>query len=68
MLGQLYGCFLSLDQQTVRFDAESEKIVRSSETCRRLARISGVGPKTATAIVAAVGNGAEFTNGQHLAT
>jgi Transposase IS116/IS110/IS902 family len=30
-------------------------------------RIKGVGPKTATAIVAAIGDGPEFKNGRHLA-
>ena len=40
---------------------------RESEPCQWIAKIKGVGPKTATAIVAAVGNGAEFKNGRHLA-
>lgn len=35
--------------------------------CQRIAKIKGVGPKTATAIVAAVGDGAEFKNGRHMA-
>lgn len=67
MLAQLYACFLALDRQIVWFDKEIEKVFRSSEPCRRLAKIRGVGPKTATAVVAAVGDGAEFTNGRHLA-
>src|SRR3546814_18918662 len=67
MLAQLYTCFLALDQQIAWFDREIEKVFRSSETCRRLAKIRGVGPKTATAIVAAVGDGTEFKNGRHLA-
>src|SRR3954451_2204214 len=32
-----------------------------------LPKIKGIGPKTATAIVAAIGDGAEFKNGRHLA-
>ena len=67
MLAQLYAVFLALDKQIAWFDREIEKVFRSSETCRRLSKIRGVGPKTATAIVAAVGKGAEFTNGRHLA-
>jgi transposase len=35
--------------------------------CQRIARIKGVGPKTATAMVAAIGDGADFKNGRHLA-
>lgn len=67
MLAQLYACLLALDRQIAWFDGEIEKVFRSSETCRRLARIGGVDPKTATAILAAVGEGAEFGNGRHLA-
>jgi transposase len=67
MLHQLYACFIALDRQIAWFDSEIEKIFRSSDTCRRLSKIRGVGPKTATAIVAAVGDGAEFNNGRHLA-
>lgn len=67
MLSQLYACLLALDQQITWFDKEIEKVFRSNDTCRRLAKIRGVGPKTATAIVAAVGDGAEFNNGRHLA-
>lgn len=36
---------------------------KASEVCPRIAKITGVGPKTATAIVAAVGDGTEFKNG-----
>lgn len=67
MLSQLYACFIALDRQIAWFDSEIEKVFRSNDTCRRLSKIRGVGPKTATAIVAAVGDGAEFTNGRHLA-
>jgi transposase len=42
-------------------------VFRDSEVCQRIAKIKGVGPKTATAIVAAVGDGSEFKNGRHLA-
>lgn len=67
MLAELYACLLALDRQIAWFDGEIERVFRSSETCRRLAKIRGVGPKTATAIIAAVGDGAEFANGRHLA-
>jgi len=39
----------------------------SSEACKRISAIDGVGPLTATAIVAAVGDASEFRNGRHLA-
>lgn len=67
MLAQLYACLLALDQQITWFDREIEKVFQANETCQRLAKIRGVGPKTATAVIAAVGDGAEFSNGRHLA-
>jgi transposase len=36
------------------------------ERCQRLGQIEGIGPMTATALVAAVGNGEGFTTGRHL--
>jgi transposase len=40
---------------------------RSNDACQRIAKIKGVGPKTATAVVAAIGDGTEFQNDRHLA-
>lgn len=67
MLAQLYARLLGLDRQIAWFDREIEKVFRESDTCRRLSKIRGVGPKTATAVVAAVGDATEFSNGRHLA-
>ena len=64
---ELYDLFRDLDRRIVSFDKKIERVFRESEPCQRIARIKGFGPKTATAIVAAVGNGAEFKNGRHLA-
>jgi len=49
------------------FDKKIDRIFHGSEACQRIARIKGVGPKTATAIVAAIGDGSEFKNDRHLA-
>lgn len=64
---ELYDLFRDLDRRIGSFDKKIERVFRESEPCQRIAKIKGVGPKTATAIVAAVGNGAEFKNGRHLA-
>jgi transposase len=66
-IGELYDLFRDLDRRIASFDKKIEEVFRNSEICRRIARIKGIGPKTATAIVAAVGDGAEFRNGRHLA-
>ncbi|MGE0056296.1 MAG: IS110 family transposase [Hyphomicrobium sp.] len=66
-IAELYDLFRDLDRRIASFDDKIERIFKSSETCQRIATIKGVGPKTATAIVAAVGDGREFKNGRHLA-
>ena len=56
-----------LDRRIASFDEKIEQVFRGNEPCQRIAKIKGVGPKTATAIIAAIGDGAEFKNGRHLA-
>ena len=67
ILEQLFDMLCQLDARVKWFDREIERVFRNDEACQRIARIRGVGPKTATAIVAAVGDGAEFKNGRHMA-
>jgi len=66
-ISELYDLFRDLDRRIASFDKKIEQVFRNSETCQRIAKIKGVGPKTATAIVAAIGDGAEFKNGRHFA-
>lgn len=66
-IGELYDLCRDLDRRIASFDKKVEAVFRDSEVCQRIARIKGVGPKTATAIIAAVGDGAEFKNSCHLA-
>ncbi|HEX3471245.1 MAG TPA: IS110 family transposase [Silvibacterium sp.] len=44
-----------------------QKAAQQSEACQRLDAIPGIGPLTATAIIAAVGNGAAFRKGREFA-
>jgi transposase len=66
-IAELYDLFRDLDRRIACFDKKIEQVFRTSEACQRIAKIKGVGPKTATAVVAAVGDGSEFKNGRHLA-
>jgi len=43
-----------------------EKLAEEDEHCRHLLTIAGVGPITATAVVAKIGNGSEFKKGRDL--
>jgi len=61
---------LELDQLALRLkeaDALIQKIAQESEVCRRLDAIPGIGPLTATALSAAIGNGAAFRKGREFA-
>ena len=44
-----------------------EQTVLKNEACQRLVKIPGIGPVTATAVIAAIGNGAAFRKGRDFA-
>jgi len=67
VIGELYDLFQDLDRRIASFDKKIDAVFRNNEACQRIAKIKGVGPKTATAVVAAIGDGSEFKNGRHLA-
>jgi len=61
---------IELDQLNTRIeemDALIARIAKENDACQRLTTIPGVGPVTATALVAAIGNGAAFRKGRDLA-
>jgi len=61
---------LELEQLTLRIedaDAAIEKTAQEKDACRRLVAIPGIGPVTATALIAAIGNGAAFHKGREFA-
>jgi transposase len=67
IIAELFEFLGQIDQRIKAFDRRIQVVFRANPTCQRIARICGVGPKTATAGVAAVGDGSEFKNGRHLA-
>jgi len=66
-LADLYEFLQELDLRITSFDHRIARVFQQSEACQRIAQVEGVGPKTATALVAAVGDAKEFKNGRHLA-
>jgi transposase len=61
---------LELEQLSARIDqldAVILKRAKEDDACQRLTAIPGVGPVTATALIAAVGNGSAFQRGRDLA-
>ncbi len=67
IVSSLYAFMLQIDERIRVFDRKIDAIFKSSEVCQRIAKIRGIGPKTATAMVAAIGDGSDFKNGRHLA-
>lgn len=57
----------ALDQRIVSYDRRVRELYRASEMCQRIGKIEGIGPITATALVAAVGDGTCFKNGRQFA-
>jgi transposase len=60
LLSWLWEEWKDLEQQLTVLNLEVEQIASSDAACRRLRQIPGIGPLIATAIVAAIGNGAAF--------
>jgi transposase len=63
----LYAFMLEIDTRVKAFDRKINAIFKASTVCQRIAKIRGIGPKTATAMIAAIGDGSDFKNGRHLA-
>jgi transposase len=58
---------VELDRRIASFDRRLKTIFRTDEMCRRIGEIEGIGPITATALVAAVGDRTCFRNGREFA-
>ncbi len=56
-----------LEEQIDAGNQELAQVARKEDGCRRLLTIPGIGPLTATALTAAIGNGAAFRKGRDLA-
>jgi transposase len=57
----------SLDQRINEYDTHLKQVAKDDERGKRLMQMPGIGPTTATALLAAIGNGYDFKNGRQLA-
>jgi transposase len=64
---QLHEEWLTLEQRLAYYNEKLEAICQAHPVCQRLLTIPGIGPLTATALVAAVSDAAHFKNGRQLA-
>ena len=56
-----------LAERIQQMDSVIQHVVKENDACQRLTAIPGIGPVTATALVAAIGNGSGFRKGRDLA-
>ena len=67
LLAALYRDLQWLDERVQELDREIAVIVREDEAVRRIEQLRGIGPLTASALVAMIGDGRQFKNGRQLA-
>lgn len=67
LLERQYEILCQLDESIKNLDVKVQQLSSSNPTCKRLQDIEGVGPITALAIIALVGDGVGFKNGRHFA-
>jgi transposase len=66
VIGDLLSEVARLDERIAQYDKHIEAIARDSAPARQLMQLPGVGPTTATALVAMIGRGQEFKCGRQL--
>ena len=62
-----YDRLVDLDRQIQVYQQQLETVCRQSPVCQQLLAIPGIGPITATAMVAALGDGQAFDHGRQVA-
>jgi transposase len=66
-IAELYERMLKLDSKSAEYERKIAGLAGQSEAARRLMKIEGIGPITATAVVASVGDGKLFRSGREFA-
>jgi transposase len=67
VIRELYDQLVMLDERIRRTDHLIKRVFAENDSCQKLAKVEGIGPVVATALVAAVGNATVFASGRHLA-
>lgn len=64
---QLYEQFKEYNERITIYDKQIEQIVEQDVVCKEIMKIEGIGPITASAITATVGDAKTFKNGREMA-
>lgn len=67
LVSDLWQEVKALDRRIAALSAELRQVAEADPACRRLLTVPGIGPLTATALVACIGDGREFRRGRELA-
>jgi transposase len=63
LFAALYEELCALDQRIEVIEAELNRAFQQNALCQRISAVEGIGPVTATAVIAAISNGSTFSNG-----
>ncbi|WP_124706411.1 IS110 family transposase, partial [Sulfuriferula multivorans] len=66
-VGDLLSHTADLDAKIAEYDRAIAQAARDDERSKRLMKLSGIGPTTASAMLASLGNGHDFNNGRQVA-
>jgi len=67
LLNGLWEDLVRLDERVAALDSDIEMVAKTDPVARRLQQLRGVGPLVATALVASVGSGEQFSKGRQMA-
>lgn len=67
LISDLWEYWKALDKQVSQLQQQLEQLTEQSEPCKRLMTIPGIGPLTASALLASIGDPTAFKNGRELA-
>ncbi len=67
LLREIFDELTELDRRISSCNRKIRNLLRTNEMCQRISRIEGIGPITATALVAAMGDRTCFRNGRQFA-
>jgi transposase len=67
LLTELLQHLKAIEERIRLIEVSIQTFMKQSALCKKIAEVPGIGPITATAIVASVGDARQFRNGRHLA-
>lgn len=67
LLESQYNMLLVIQQQIDEFDIKINNLAKTKDVCKRIQKVEGIGPITAVALAATIGDPNDFKNGRHFA-